>query len=242
MLSKSEYLESLYNLLPSNYRNEDVKNDYQLKRFLSILVEGGLYNSYMEIDGLLSLIDFDNIPAKYLPQLASALGFEFPYDLDEQTQRTYVKYAVKSYKTKGTKATLEFMIRELTRFRTSVEVDEENKDLDIVLEVDVNRQDFERVVEKVSFIVNEYAPPYRNLNLTNKFIFDEPADREIANNRAKDTVDNSLIKLTTDFLRDSWFITLEGLTNDLNSLVSAEAETFRIYNREEEDFITSIVT
>src|SRR5690606_2769626 len=71
--------------------------------------------------------------------------------------------------------------------------DEENKVLDVYLEVDLSRQDFERVVEKVAFLVNEYVPPFKTFNLINTFIFIEP--RKVLANRA--TYRGDIITLQT---------------------------------------------
>jgi phage tail-like protein len=172
--NENQMLERLYQSLPKIYRTKDIDNKFQLKRYLEILIGGGLSPVYKDAQGLASLTDIDKVPSQFLPFLASALGFTFPYDLDEQTRRAYIKTAVASYRIKGTKPALEFMIRELTRFHTQVDVDNATKKLDVRLEVDMSRQDFDKVVDKVDFIVKEYAPAYSEYRLINTFIFIEP--------------------------------------------------------------------
>lgn len=173
------FLERLYHRLPRIYRNADKDQKEQLKRYLDILVSGGFKPVYEETKGILSLIDFDNVPAKYLPHLASALGFEFPYDLDEQTQRTYIKNAVISYRIKGTEKALLFMIRELTRFKVDLKINEDERTLSVQLEVDPDRQDIDKMKEKVQFLVKEYAPPFGVMEIVNSFIWDEVFYKEM---------------------------------------------------------------
>lgn len=166
-------LERIYNELPRIYRYADRDNRYQLKRFLEILVRGGLYPTYRDTRRILDLFDVDKVPAEFLPELASALGFEFPYALDEQTQRTYIRNAVISYRVKGTRMGLVYMIRELTRFKTQIEVDNKNRHIDVFLEVDEGRQDYQRLLEIVDFLLHEYAPPVKSYNIVNKFVWFE---------------------------------------------------------------------
>lgn len=166
-------LERIYNELPRIYRYADRDNRHQLKRFLEILVRGGLYPTYRDTRRILELFDVDKVPAEFLPELASTLGFEFPYALDEQIQRTYIRNAVTSYRVKGTRMGLVYMIRELTRFKTEIELDNENRHIDVFLEVDEGRQDYQRLLEIVDFLLHEYAPPVKSYNIVNKFVWFE---------------------------------------------------------------------
>ena len=169
----SNYLERLYSELPRNFRNADIKQQLQLKRYLDIVVEGAFQPLHEETANILNLLDIDRVPSKYLPNLASALGFTFPYDLDQQTQRTYIKNAVRSYKIKGTKQALEFMIRELTRFETEIVIDEENKNVRVRLAVDSERRDYANILAKIDFLISEYCPPVRDFQIVDHFLFDD---------------------------------------------------------------------
>jgi phage tail-like protein len=208
----TDMLERIYAELPRMYRNMDINQKYQLKRYIEVLVSGGLYPVYAETQGLLNLNDFDRIPKQYLPHLASVLGFKFPYDLDEQTQRTYIKMAVAGYKKKGTLGALTFMIRELTRFKTTVDVFNDTRQIDITLDVDMNRQDFNRVVDKVNFLVTEYAPPYQQLNIINRFVWNE--DKYLVIPTDSDTVNLYPPLIDVGYEQSNWFITNFSLTND----------------------------
>lgn len=182
MNKSNELLERLYYNLPRSFRNADVDTKHQLKRYLDILVSGGFQPLHEETKGLLTLIDIDKVPAKYLPHLASDLGFAFPYDLDEQTQRTYIKNAVISYRMKGTRKALEFMIRELTKFKVTLDIDENERNLSINLEVDPDRQDIDKMYEKIMFLVEEYAPPFGEAQITNAFVWEELVAEYIRDN------------------------------------------------------------
>lgn len=166
-------LETLYYNLPKNFRNADIDQRMQLKRYLDILVEGGFGPLHAETKDILKLTEFDKIPVDYIPLLAADISFRFPKDLDEITKRTYIKNAVTSYRMKGTKKALLFMLRELTKFQVDVNASEEDKTLTVTVEVESNRQDLEHLRDQVYFIIEEYAPPYRELKLINVFTWEE---------------------------------------------------------------------
>jgi len=209
---ENSLLERIYRNLPKHFRNADEKQRLQLKRYLDILVSGGFKPLREETEGLLDLINIEKIPAKYLPHLASELGFVFPYDLDEQTQRTYIKNAVLSYRLKGTKDALAFMIRELTQFKTDLDIDEDNKTLEIRLEVDLERHDFLNYVEKVDFLVEEYAPPFKSFDLINTFLWNEEYFKDYdLETEGPITIQSSLLEGELD----NWFVSNIGYTNDL---------------------------
>lgn len=107
--------DKLYSRLPSVYKSEDAKlspNPYQLKRFLQVIGEG--YNDLEQ-----NIIDYTNIynvdkcPAPLLPLLAQTYGLEFPYSMDEATQRKFIKIIPKLYVYKGTDTAFKFLAREI---------------------------------------------------------------------------------------------------------------------------------
>jgi phage tail-like protein len=222
-MSHKSMAEYLYNRLPGIYRSEDTKNLNQLQRFLQVLAEGGFDKVLHDTEGLLSLIDINQIPEEYLPLMASDLGFEFPFDLDPQTQRTYIRNAIQSYKIKGTKKALEFMIRELTRFKTNIEIDKALRKIEVYLEVNLARQDFDRVVDKVRFIVDEYSPPYKILNLINTFLWEEDHFTVGRVETESMTVTPPMTDVTTGYEKD-WFVTNLSLTN--SSMVTPVGERY----------------
>lgn len=235
--NSAELLERIYNLLPRTYQYADMDTKYQLRRFLEILIEGGIFPAYDDTRNLMALIDFDKVPAKFLPDLASALGFEFPYDLDEQTQRTYIKNAVISYKIKGTETALLFMLRELTRFKTWLEIDKANKHIDIYMEVDMGRQGYDKIVDKAGFLLEEYAPPVKSYQIINIFLWFEELIKTFYDD------DSVTINQYTDLTRDGWFGTNVGTLNDTRYTLTAEVEVYhstRIVQEDHTDKITMI--
>ena len=168
------YLDRLYEKLPRLFRNADAEQKLQLKRYLDILVSGGFHPLHEETENILSLIDVDKIPNEYLPLLASALGFRFPYNLDEQTQKIYIINAVRAYKIKGTRPALEFMIRELTKLETNLTIDDDNRVLYLDVASDFNTDPrYYSLLQQIDFIIEEFCPPYGYYEIRNQILWDE---------------------------------------------------------------------
>lgn len=106
--------ENLYNKLPAFYKSFDSKiepNPYPLKRFLQVL--GGGFD-YLEgkIVELGDTLDIDACPPEYLRLVGHLLGIEFPYAMDVDTQRKYLKVMPNLYRLKGTHDSFEYLARE----------------------------------------------------------------------------------------------------------------------------------
>lgn len=256
-MTADKKLEQLYNRLPRAYRYYDYKyNAEQLKRFLQALVEGGIYPVYKETRDILNLIDYDRIPAEYLPYLAGILGFTFPYDLDEQTQRTYIKNAVRFYRAKGTRDMLLFMIRELTGFRTTVELDKENKEINVLLEIeDTELRDTQRFLERIKFIVEEYTVPVRAINVTalmvlteffdiKQITYDETQPIITIENREKYDINKILLqdKYAIMNLEDGQEVSDLNIQEELTDLVQLRQTSTEHYPTEKSTYAEGIIT
>jgi phage tail-like protein len=104
--------DNLYKKFPKLYKAEDINNDYALQRFMQIL--GGGFD---ELEGYIG--DFTNTsnvdlcPAPLLPMFAEMFGFEFPFDMDEATQRKFIKVIPFLYQFKGSDKAFKYLAREI---------------------------------------------------------------------------------------------------------------------------------
>lgn len=106
------YGKFLYDKLPSIYRQEDSRIGFPLQRFLEVL-GGGLDEIEKYILDFSNIIDVDSCPASLLPFLAKTYGLEFPYDMDEKSQRKFIKVIPYLYQYKGTDKAYRFLAREI---------------------------------------------------------------------------------------------------------------------------------
>lgn len=107
---------SLYEKLPTIYRDCDnvvsQSNPYPLKRYLEVL-GGGFDELERYLQDFNNLRDVDKCPKDLLPNFAKMYGLDFPYDMDEQTQRKFLKVLPILYTKKGTEDAFKFLAREI---------------------------------------------------------------------------------------------------------------------------------
>lgn len=106
----------LYERLPELYRREDAKispSPYPLKRFLEVLTEGGFQQLLNYIEDFRRVQNIDECPKELLPLVAQQYGLEFPYDMDEASQRKFIKVLPTLYANKGTEEAFKYLAREI---------------------------------------------------------------------------------------------------------------------------------
>src|SRR5690606_32940481 len=72
------------------------------------------------IEEFLFIHDIDNIDSKYLPLIAKTLGLDFPYIVDENTQRKFLKIVPVLYKLKGTESSFNYLAREIFSTKSKI--------------------------------------------------------------------------------------------------------------------------
>jgi phage tail-like protein len=100
-----------YDLLPPLYKKEDSNIrpvPFPLQRFLQV---AGTGFDYLEekAEGHSNLYDLDRTPAELLPHLAQMMGFDFPYEMSEFEQRSFLKVLPTLYKFKGTARVFDYL-------------------------------------------------------------------------------------------------------------------------------------
>lgn len=111
MAKKKQMGEVLYDLLPQLYKKEDAERTH-LKRFLQ--VNGvGLDFLREKTEGYSNMFDLDRTPSELLPHIAKMMGFDFPYDMTVQEQRSMLKLLPTLYKLKGTNTAFDYLARQL---------------------------------------------------------------------------------------------------------------------------------
>lgn len=107
--------DKLYEMLPEIYKQSDSEATpipYPLQRFFKVL--GGGFDFLEEkITEYSNILDVDNCPKEYLLSLAGLLGFEFPYSMDEATQRKFIRILPTLYRLKGTSTSFEYLAHEI---------------------------------------------------------------------------------------------------------------------------------
>jgi phage tail-like protein len=116
-----EFLDYLYDRLPYMYKLKDEKKE--LYKYLGALVMHGFAYNITDLENLLTLVDMDTCPSKFLPLLCDNFGVEFLANIPETFVRKLLKNVVELYRRKGTKSGMEYLARELSGFRVDISED-----------------------------------------------------------------------------------------------------------------------
>jgi len=224
------FSEQLYQMLPPIYRKEDANiKPYKepLKRYLKILSEGGFEVLLKSIEEFLFIRDIDNVDSKYLPLIAKTLGLDFPYSVDEKTQRKFLKIVPVLYKLKGTESSFNYLAREIFSTKSKITTTvpqykegiskEELRKIYLNIEVDGDIPDLQRKEENFRKFVEIVRPVNMILVINLIFVyyteykFDERVrdpfyseiisvnpERDRFMSSLKDEVDISILKLKAE--------------------------------------------
>lgn len=131
-----------------------------MRQFTSLLANG-LGKALEEIEGFLERVDVELCPVELLPELGNMLGFDFPYDLPEDQQRSFVRSAVTLYRVKGTPHALKMVVTRFIGADFSLELLEENrlaKTFKVQLTANEQNVVLNALEQKVAYLIALYSP------------------------------------------------------------------------------------
>lgn len=101
-ISFTDFYNSVWNKIPEVWRDADQENGRPLQIFVLTISQQLYYYFYLKIAALDDLFDPDTCPEKYLPFLASMLGWKL-IGTDSESKRKQLRAAPLLYKIKGTR-------------------------------------------------------------------------------------------------------------------------------------------
>lgn len=110
----------MYNSLPEVYRILDVNQKLILKRFLSVIQEGGFEPVLDYIVQFADSNNVDDLDEDGLRLLGRTFGYEYNYILPIENQRKLIKNIVEIYRRKGTTSSVIYAAKEITGFDTQI--------------------------------------------------------------------------------------------------------------------------
>ncbi len=113
-MTLEKMISHTYEKLPKIYREKDRELGFPLLRFISALVEGGLYELHKETTNILDLIDPEKCPDELFPYLCRSFGLEYFQDIDISYQRRFLANIGEIIRRRGTYACVRYMVSVLT--------------------------------------------------------------------------------------------------------------------------------
>ena len=166
----------IYNRFPPKYREDDVGQDYALRRYLQALSEGGFKHSIDEINGITSLIDPDRVDSKVLPILFKQYGLDIFNSIPEEYLRYLLPKLGEAWSKKGSFSVVEFITSSLSGIKTTAKVvyDEKNNPIvDVKLEMDYNIGDYFPEAVQFTRLLENFVPFYCDINMVYSYLFYE---------------------------------------------------------------------
>ena len=157
-----------YKKLPKIYQDADARVDYQLKRYLESLIDGGFCGSIEDIERVLLLVDPETIPEEFLPYLYASFGLEYFPDISATYQRKLLLNLGELMRRRGTFSCVRFLIKVLTGLES--ELSFENGELIIVLLAKTIEQinSVETSMYVIENLIRSYIPYFVNIVITSR--------------------------------------------------------------------------
>lgn len=176
ILNSDDFGLKIYNRFPPKYREDDVGQNYALKRYLQALSDGGFKYAIDEINGITTLIDPDKVDAKVLPVLFKQYGLDIFNGIPEEYLRYLLPKLGEAWSKKGSLSVVEFITSSLSGIKTSTEVNYDEKDNPIVnvrLEMDYNIGDYFPEAEQFTRLLENFVPFYCDVSMLYSYLFHE---------------------------------------------------------------------
>lgn len=235
ILNEKDFGLKIYNRFPKCYQEEDIYQNYSLKRYLGALAEGGYKPIIEDINRLNNLINSDKIDLKYLDILYAQYGFDMSLirDMPETFLRKFLLQLGVAYQKKGSTDIIEFVSSTISGIKTKVETSSEDN-VSIKLEMDYSLGNNFPEASQLLKLIREFTPFYLTLALLYQYVYTESADLK--------GVDEEYMRITerlngnayivrnndTDVLVDNF----RHLTEEINRFkyIESESDSFRTIN------------
>ena len=113
-MTLEKMINDTYEKLPKIYREKDKGLGFPLLRFITALVEGGMYELNEETTNILDLVDPEKCPDEMFPHLCRSFGLEYFQDIDISYQRRFLANIGEIIRRRGTYACVRYMVSVLT--------------------------------------------------------------------------------------------------------------------------------
>ena len=176
ILNSEDFGLKIYNRFPPKYREDDVGQNFALKRYLQALSDGGFKYSIDEINGIADLKDPDKVDSKVLPILFKQYGLDIFNGIPEEYLRYLLPKLGEAWTKKGSLSVIEFITSSITGVKTDTEVkfdSQENPLINVKFEMDYNLKGYFPESNQFMRLLENFVPFYCDLGLVYSYLFYE---------------------------------------------------------------------
>ena len=176
ILNSEDFGLKIYNRFPPKYREDDVGQNFALKRYLQALSDGGFKYSIDEINGIADLKDPDKVDSKVLPILFKQYGLDIFNGIPEEYLRYLLPKLGEAWTKKGSLSVIEFITSSITGVQTDTEVkfdSQENPLINVKFEMDYNLNGYFPESNQFMRLLENFVPFYCDLGLVYSYLFYE---------------------------------------------------------------------
>lgn len=192
LLKSDDFGLKIYNRFPPKYREDDVRENLALQRYLQSAGDGGFKFVIEDVNGLTDIINPDKIKAEHLPILFEHYGMEVFNGIPEQYLRYLLPKLSEIYSMKGSLNSVDYVCTSLSGIKTvtSVSYDEgDNPLVTVKLEMDFNIGEFVPDTTQLHRILEKFIPFYCDLLIVYSYLFYETADISMAERTFMNIID-----------------------------------------------------
>ena len=177
ILKSDDFGLKIYNRFPPKYREDDITQNFALKRYIQATSDGGFAHVINESNGILNLVDSSNINVELLPILYNQYGLDLFNGIPENYLRYLLPRMSEAWSLKGSLDVVEFITSAISGVKSVPEItyDEDgNPYVSVRLEMDYNiDSSYFPDNEQLRKLLVNFVPFYCDLGIYYTYLFYE---------------------------------------------------------------------
>ena len=177
ILKSDDFGLKIYNRFPLKYREDDITQNFALKRYIQSASDGGFAHIINDSNGILNLVDPSNIDGNLLHIMYNQYGLELFNGIPENYLRYLLPRMSEAWSRKGSLSVVDFITSTLSGVKSVTETghdDKGNPFVTVKLEMDYSMDsEYFPEVDQLNKLLENFIPFYCDLNIYYTYLFYE---------------------------------------------------------------------